>query len=484
MEYRWIVLTVTTVGVLMAGIDSRILIVGLPTIAAALSANAVQAIWFTQAYTLGSTVVIMVVGRLTDIFGRVKIYIIGFIIFTISSLLTSISIDPNMVILFRAIQGFGAGTLMVNSAALITDATPPNKLGLSLGINQIAMSTGSIFGLTISGVMISLFGWRSLFYINVPIGIFGSLWAKRRLREIAKTERGSPLDWIGFATFTSSITSLLLALTLAAYGTADMIIVYGLLTFAIAILAVFVMHERRTKFPMLDLSLLKIRLFSGGIITMMMNAVAFGATSLLLSFYMQLSLGLSPFDTGIRLIPMDIMFITFGVIFGRLSDRFGPLVFTTCGLAIQSTALLLLSSITTSTQYSTLVIYILLMGIGSGMFATPNISSIMGAVPPTRRGVASAFRGLAMNLGIVLSLNVAMLVMTFTVPFPVLSAVISGSNRNLSGTDMELFIQAIKNTYLCLSVINFVAIIPSALRGRRKQDIKVPKTSELTNLEI
>ena len=161
LEYRWTVLTVTTVGMLMSTIDSRILIVGLPTMAAALGANAVQAIWFTQAYTLGSTVVILTIGRLSDIFGRVKIYIIGFTIFTVSSLLTSLSMNPNEVILFRAIQGFGSGILMVNSAALITDATPINKLGLSLGINQIAAALGSILGLTVSGVIIYFSGLES-----------------------------------------------------------------------------------------------------------------------------------------------------------------------------------------------------------------------------------------------------------------------------------------------------------------------------------
>ena len=180
---------------------------------------------------------------------------------------------------------------------------------------------------------------------------------------------------------------------------------------------------------------------------------------------------------------MDIMVISFGVICGRLSDRFGPIPFTTGALALQSFALFLLSGVTVSTPYSALVIDISFLGIGLGMFASPNMSSIMGSVPPERRGVASAFRMLMQNLGTVLSLNVAMLVMTFTMPFPMLSAVISGTNRNLSEADTLLFIQAIKNTYLWLAVINAIGIIPSALRGKRRQPLVSPKTPELADLE-
>lgn len=467
----------------MSTIDSRILIVGLPTIAAALGANAVQAIWFTQAYTLGSTAVILTIGRISDIFGRVRIYIIGFTIFTVASLLVSLSTIPNEVILFRAIQGFGSGVLMVNSTAIITDATPKDKLGLSLGINQIASALGSVLGLTISGIIIYFAGWRALFYINIPIGIFGTLWAKQRLKELAKTDSGSPIDWLGFVSFSAAITSILLALTEAAYG-ADIIIIYVLLTAGIAVLAAFVVHELRTKYPMLDLNLLKVREFTGGTVAQLLNSIAFGAATLLLSFYLQLGQGLSPLEAGIRIIPMDVISIFFAVICGRLSDRFGPTPFATGALALESLAFFLLSGVTVSTPYSYLVIEILLIGIGLGLFVSPNMSSIMGSVPPQRRGVAAAFRSLMQNLGTVLSLNIAMLVMTFTMPLPLLSAVIGGT-RNLSEADTLLFIQAIKNTYLWLAAINAIAILPSAFRGKRRKLLPTesPKASDLVGLE-
>src|SRR2546428_2692240 len=205
----------------MAGIDSRIVIVGLPQVAASLGADAEQAIWITQAYVLGSTVALLLIGRISDIVGRVKLYTSGFAVFTVGSLLTSLAVDPAQVIAFRAIQGLGSAILFTNSAAMIVDATPADELGLSLGINQVAFRMGSMAGLTLSGIILSVLDWRALFYVNVPIGIFGTAWAHFRLREVGKLERGAPIDWGGFATFTEFVISLLVALTLTAYEVAD-----------------------------------------------------------------------------------------------------------------------------------------------------------------------------------------------------------------------------------------------------------------------
>jgi len=249
MEYKWTVLTVTTVGVLMAGIDGRIVVIGLPQVAAALGADAEQAIWFTQSYVLGSTIALLFIGRVSDIFGRVKVYTLGFTLFTIGSALTSLSLAPEHVIVFRMVQGLGSAVLFTNSAALITDATPVNELGLSLGINQVAYRLGSMLGLTFSGLVLTYLDWRALFYVNVPIGIFGTFWAHRRLREIATLESGAPMDWEGFATFTASISSFLLALTFAAYGSAEYPVVESLIAVSFIALVAFLLLERRTKSP-------------------------------------------------------------------------------------------------------------------------------------------------------------------------------------------------------------------------------------------
>ncbi len=474
-------MTVTTVGVLMAGLDSRIVIVGLPSVAASLGADAEQAIWITQAYVLGSTVALLLVGRISDIVGRVKLYTSGFAVFTLGSLLTSLATDPAQVIGFRALQGLGSAILFTNSAAMIVDATPSHELGLSLGINQVAFRMGSMAGLTVSGVILSILDWRALFYINVPIGIFGTAWAHFRLREIAKLDRGAPIDWAGFVSFTGFILALLLALTLAAYGVGEARTVGALLAFSFGSLAVFAYVEHRTPHPLLDLRLLRIREFTGGVVAQLLNAIAFGAVLLLLSLDFQLVLGLSPLAAGVLILPMDVATLACGPLSGRLSDKYGHVPFTTAGLAVISLSLFLLSTTDASTPYSHLAVYIVLFGAGLGFFASPNISSIMGSVPAERRGIASGFRATFFNVGYTVSLNLAILITTFTVPYVLVTQILSGDPTTITAADRLLFAQGIRTTYLWLAGVNTLAILPSLLRGRRVTPPKpaVPSAPDL-----
>src|SRR2546428_1254241 len=466
----------------MAGIDSRIVIVGLPQVAASLRADAEQAIWITQSYVLGSTVALLLVGRISDIVGRVKLYTSGFAVFTVGSLLTSLALDPAQVIAFRAIQGLGSAILFTNSAAMIVDATPSHELGLSLGINQVAFRMGSMAGLTVSGVILSILDWRALFYINVPIGIFGTAWAHFRLREIAKLDRGAPIDWVGFVSFTGFIMALLLGLTLAAYGVAEARTVDALLAFSFASLAVFAYVEHHSPHPLLDLRLLRIREFTGGVVAQLLNAIAFGAVLLPLSLYFQLVLGLSPLASGILILPMDVATLACGPLSGRLSDKYGHVPFTTTGLAVISLSLFLFSTTDASTPYSHLIVYIILFGAGLGFFASPNISSIMGSVPAERRGIASGFRATFFNVGYTVSLNLAILITTFTVPYALVTRILSsGDPSTISAADRLLFAQGIRSTYLWLAGLNTLAILPSLLRGRRatRREPAVPAAPDL-----
>jgi EmrB/QacA subfamily drug resistance transporter len=467
LNYKWTVLTVTTIGVLMAGIDSRILIVGLPQVAAALHADAEQAIWLTQAYTLGSTIVLLLVGRVSDIFGRVKIYIVGFALFTLGSALISFSSGPAEVIAFRVLQGVGSGILNTNSVAMIVDATPINELGFSLGLNMSSFRFGAMAGLTLSGVLLAIFDWRALFWVNVPVGIFGTLWAWKRLKEVGKTERNEPFDVIGLITFTVTLTSFLLALTFQAYGLAEVNTVYLLMLVCVVSLAAFVGYERRIEHPILDLRLLGIREFTGGVTAQLLNAAAWGAVLLLLSLYLQIVLGLSAFDAGIRLIPFEIVGLVVGLTSGRLSDKYGPLPFTTGGLAITSLSLFLFSTVGIDTPYPYVLAYTLVFGIGTGLFGSPNMSSLMGAVPPERRGIASAFRSIMFSIGFTLSLNLAILLMATVIPYGLLSQIITEQVAGLTDANKLLFLNAMKTTYLWLAGINTLAIVPSVLRGKR-----------------
>ena len=470
MQYKWTVLTVTTVGVLMSGIDSRIVVIGLPTVAAALGADAEQAIWFTQAYTIGSTVALLFLGRVSDMYGRVKVYNIGFAIFTVGSLLTSLSPSPTFFIASRIFQGLGSAALFSNSAAIITDAFARGELGTALGINSVAFRAGSMFGLTLSGLILAFLDWRFLFYVNIPVGIFGTLWAHMRLHEQNQPERKAPMDWAGFVSFTCFISSLLLSLTTAAYGLGESGLTLGLGAVSAVSLVLFISVERRRVAPLLDLSLLRIREFTGAVSAQLINSMAWGAFLLLISLYLQLVKGFSPLQAGISIVPFDLAMLLLAPISGRLSDRHGTRPYATAGLAVFSASLLAMSTLSPETPYATLLAFLLVGGAGMGLFNSPNMSSAMGSVPAHRRGVASGFRATFFNIGFVLSFNIVILVLTLYLPYGLITQVISSEGSiNTITADAARFSAALDNVFIVLTVINTVAIVPSLLRGTRAE---------------
>jgi MFS family permease len=408
----------------------------------------------------------LLIGRATDIVGRVKIYTTGFMIFTIGSALTSLSQNPNQFILWRGLQGLGVTMLFINSVAMITDSTPKKDLGLSLGVNQIAFRFGAMAGLTLSGLILSFFDWRALFYINIPIGLFGTFWAHRRLKEVAKVERRTPVDWLGFTSFAISVTTFLLALTYDAYGLSEERVVYALLLVSVVTFLIFIVQERRQEHPLLDMSLLRIREFTGGVIAQLLNAIAWGAFLLLLSLYFELILDMSPLAAGIAIVPFDIAFLSFGPVSGKLSDRFGHLPFTTSGLALSSVALFSFSTLTMATPVSTVIVHMMLVGAGMGLFTSPNMSSIMSSVPERRRGIASALRATFFQVGYVISLNAAVLIMTLVVPYQTITFVISAINPVMvTASDKLLFMRGLSTAYFWLAIVNVAAIPSSVLRG-------------------
>ena len=454
----------------MAGLDSRIVIVGIPQVAAALHADAETAIWFTQSYALGTTISLLLIGRMTDIYGRVRIYSLGFVGFTIGSALTSISQNSSELILFRGIQGFAAAALFANAAAIITDATPSKHLGFSLGINQTAYRFGAMAGLTVSGLILSFYDWRALFYINIPIGIFGTYWSHRRLKEMAKVDRGVGIDWPGFFLFATSVSSLLLSLTFAAYdGGAPY--VDGLLALCAATGVFFVAWEIKARHPLFDLSLLRIPEFAGGVVAQLLNGISWGALLLLLSLYFQLVRGFGPLQAGILILPVDFAFLITGPATGRLSDRFGRTLFASGGLAIQGVSFYLFSTIDVSTSVGALIGYMLVFGAGLGMFSTSNVSAVLESVPPERRGVASGFRSTFIQLGFAISINLAIVLMTLAAPYSVVSNVISSANVAVSKADSLLFVKGLGLAFAWMAIISFAAVVPSLLRAKKVRSV-------------
>jgi EmrB/QacA subfamily drug resistance transporter len=469
VQYKWVVLSNTTIGTLMASLDANIVLIALPTIAKQLPGTSVFILlWILLGYSLLTAVVLLNFGRLGDMYGRVRLYTMGFAIFTIGSALCGFSQTGTELVAFRLVQAVGAAFLFANSAAIITDAFPPNERGRALGINQVSIVVGAVTGLVLGGVLTALLGWRSIFYVNVPIGILATWRAYAGLRELSRPQSEHTLDWLGNLTFAGGLASILLAVTLYALGSlgfVDFVVVLGI---GIVLLILFVGVEQRVRHPMFDLSLLKIRMFSASITAIFLNSLARGAFSFVMVFYLQ---GpphyLSPLHAGLYLIPVSASLAAIGPISGALSDRYGSRPFAVLGLLVSAAGFLWLTQIGPTTGFADLVGPFVLVGLGMGLFAAPNRASMMSSVPPSRRGVASGIGTTLVNSGTTLSLGVAIVVMAKALPLGSLTAIFLGTAHGKLGPGgIGGFISATHSVFELSAILLLVALIPAALRPR------------------
>ncbi len=468
MQYKWRVLSNTTIATLMAAIDTNIVLISLPTIGRQLpDTSATTLLWILLGYSLLTAVVLLNFGRLSDMFGRVRLYVLGFAIFTIGSFLCGISLTGLELVLFRLVQAVGAGFLFANSAAIITDAFPPNERGRALGVNQISIVVGAVAGLVLGGTITSTIGWRWIFFVNVPIGIIATLRARVDLKELATREEHPEIDWAGNIAFALGLTLLLVALTLGALGdlSAGAAIAVGLA--GVAGLGLFLVVETRVDSPMLDLSLFRNRIFSTSTTATLLNALARGAFTFVLVFYLQ---GppryLDPFTAGLFLIPVSASLATFGPISGWLSDRYGPTWFTVFGLLISAGGFLWLATIGAQDSFLQLAAPLVLVGAGMGLFAAPNRATMMTAVPPNRRGVASGIGTTLLNTGSTVSLALTLVIMSAVVPRAALETILTGGTVTGGAAIAAGFLSSIHAIFFVSAGLVLVSLVPIALRGR------------------
>jgi MFS family permease len=428
-RYKWVALSNTTLGITMATIDASIVIISMPAIFRGIHlnptapGNITYLLWMIIGYLLVTAVLVVTLGRLGDMFGRVRIYNLGFVIFTLTSI--ALSLDPLTgpsgalwLILWRIAQAFGGAMLMANSAAILTDAFPARQRGMALGINQISAISGQFIGLMLGGVL-AAWDWRSVFWVNVPIGIFGTIWSYRSLREIGTRNRAK-IDWWGNVIFALGAGLLLVAITygIQPYGghatgwTSPRVI--GGMVAGVVLLAIFCLIETRIAEPMFRLGLFKIRAFAAGNIASLMGSIARGGLQFMLIIWLQgvwlpergYSFVQTPLLAGIYLLPLTAGFLIAGPISGILSDRYGPRPFATAGLLVSAAAFGGLLLLPVNFSYWAFALIIFGNGLGSGLFASPNTSAIMSSVPAKYRGSASGMRSTFQNSGMSLSIGV------------------------------------------------------------------------------
>ncbi len=471
MQYKWTVLSNTTLGTVMASLDMNIVLISLPTIARELpNTSILDLLWILMGYTLITAAVLVNFGRLSDMFGRVRLYTFGFALFTAGSALCSLSQSGPELIGFRLVQGVGAAFLFSNSGAIITDAFDEKERGMALGINQVAIVVGSVSGLVLGGIMTYTIGWRSIFYVNIPIGIVATWWAHHHLKELALIKKGQKIDTIGNISFAGAISLILAGITLYATGSAHFPEVSAMLVAGVVIFIGFILYELRTDHPMFDLRLFRIRLFAAGNLAIFMNALARGAVTFVLVFYLQgPTMRLNPFLAGVFLVPTSIALSFFGPLSGWLSDKYGARILSTIGLAVSAVGFIFLARLGATTTFDQLLVPLILVGSGMGIFASPNRASIMNASPPSERGIASGMSATLVNTGQIFSMGIAFYVMSLSVPMTNLTGIFLGtSNGGSVGPWVSQFISSIHYLFFLSAAIMLAAIIPSVLRGNKE----------------
>jgi len=428
-RYRWVALSNTTLAVLLATLDASITLIAMPDIFRGIHldplvpANSFYLLWMILGYLVVTSVLIVSLGRLGDMYGRVRIYNLGFVIYTVASLLLAVDwltgrSGATYLIVFRIVQGVGGACLLANASAIITDAFPANQRGMALGINNIVGVSGMFVGLVLGGLLAPI-DWRLVFLISVPVGLFGTVWAYLKLEE-RSTPRRAPVDWWGNLTFAVGLVLLMVAVTYGirpagghatGWGSAR---VLGLVAGAIAFLVAFVLVERRVLNPMFRLPLFRIRAFSFGTLSTFLSAVARGGLMFMLIIWLQgiwlpehgYDFTTTPLWAGIYMLPLTVGMLVAGPTSGYLSDRFGARPFATGGMlgAAGSFALMLL--LPTDFAYPMFALVLLLVGISMGMFASPNRAAVMNSLPPSDRGAGGAMNQTFQNSAQVLSIGI------------------------------------------------------------------------------
>jgi EmrB/QacA subfamily drug resistance transporter len=450
---------------LLATINSGTLIIALPDLERALGTSILQLVWVILAYMIASTVLVLTAGRLSDLFGRKRAYVGGFVVFGLASLGAGFAAGGTALIAWRVVQGVGGAFLFANASALVTDAFPVEQLGLALGTNTMVAAVGLVLGPVLGGALVGI-SWHWVFWFNVPFTAIGSLWAALVLRELARRDDNRGYDLLGTAVFVVGLTGLVLGLSRGGIsGWSDPVTIGGLIA-GVVLLPVFVLIERRRRAPMLDLEIFRNRMFSAATAAAFINGLSRFALMFVFVFYFQGVKGDDPITAGIKLAPMALGMLIASPLAGLWADRHGSRALAALGMVVSAVALAGMTTLGVHSAYWQSTLWLFVVGVGSGMFNSPNTAAMMGSVPPYRRGIAAGARTMLQNTGAVISIAFVLAIVTAAVPRDVLLAIFSGVTTGLSDATLEPFVSNMHTALWVLAATSVAGALVSLLRPR------------------
>lgn len=455
MEYKWKAMLTVWIGIFMATLDGSIVNVALPTLTEYFKSDITTIEWVIMAYLLTITSLLLSLGRLSDMFGRKQIFAGGLALFTVGSGLCAISATEGQLIFYRIIQGIGAAMLMATGVAIITHAFPPRERGKAMGLIGTVVSIGSMAGPITGGFLIENVGWQSIFYINIPIGIFGTLMAMRVLHK-DETNPGQTFDIPGALTLFMSLILLLLALSQGQDSGWESGYIISLFILSAVLFIVFIYVETKARHPMMELRHFRNRPFASANISSMISFVAMFSVILMMPFFLENELGYSPQDVGIVFLAVPLVMSVISPVSGWLSDRANSYILSSIGVGIASISILALSFLSKSSGFIDVTSRLALLGLGLGLFQAPNNSIIMGSLPKEQLGIAAGTLGTMRNMGMVIGIAVS-------------GAVFSSRYAFYGGIDSS-FQPAFHDTYIVSAIICGIAMVTSLVRSKGKSE--------------
>lgn len=455
MEYKWKAMFTVWIGIFMATLDGSIVNVALPTLTEYFKTDITTIEWVVMAYLLTITSLLLSLGRLSDMFGRKNIFAGGLAIFTIGSGLCAISGSENQLILYRVAQGIGAAMLMATGIAIITHAFPPRERGKAMGLIGTVVAIGSMTGPVVGGFLIENVGWQSIFYINIPVGIFGTIMAQTVLRK-DETIRGQTFDIPGAFTLFISLISLLLALSEGQeFGWRSNYITLLFIS-SIVFFILFIKVETNVKQPVMELGHFRNLPFAAANISAFISFIAMFTVILLMPFFLEKELGYSPQEVGIIFIAVPLVMSVVSPVSGWLSDRTNSYILSSIGVGIASIAIFSLGFLSPGSGFIDVALRLSLLGLGMGLFQAPNNSIIMGSLPKEQLGIAAGMLGTMRNMGMVIGVAVSGAVF---------------SNRYVYYGNVESsFLPAFRDTYIVSAIICGIAVLISLVRSKIKDE--------------